>query len=79
MKTKQKILDFIIDYMTENQYSPSIQDIMNATGLTSTQTVHYHLLRLRYDGLIKYDGRRMISVKGYKFGKDSRYDTLQDI
>lgn len=76
MKTKDRILQFIIDYMTENQYSPSIRDIMEAVGLSSTRTVHQHLMRLAAANKISYNGKRMISVKGYKFGKDSRYDTL---
>ena len=74
--SRVRIYEYIIDYMTENQYSPSVRDIMSAVGLTSTKSVHNQLKKLQRDGLIGYDGRRMISVRGYKFGKDSRYDTL---
>ena len=79
MKTSDKILKFIIDYMTENQYSPAIRDIMEGVGLTSTETVHSHLKRLELSGKIGYEGMRRINVKGYKFGKDKRYDTEEDI
>ena len=73
MKTKDKIMKFIIEYMTENQYSPSIHEIMKATGLKSTAAVHGHLNRLQLNGKIRFEGVRRIYVEGYKFGKDSRY------
>lgn len=76
MKTSERIMDFIIKYMTENQYSPSVREIMVEMGLTSPNTVQYHLLKLSLEGKIKYNGKRMITVKGYRFGKDSRYDQV---
>lgn len=73
MKTSEKILNYIIDYMTENQYAPSIRDIMAGINVKSTATVYQHLRRLELNGKIRFEGVRRIRVEGYKFGKDSRY------
>ena len=73
MKTSERVYNYIVDYMTENQYSPSIRDIMEGVGLKSTSTVHSHLCRLELNGKIRFEGVRRIYVEGYKFGKDSRY------
>ena len=74
MKTTDKVLEYVIKYMKEHQYSPSVNDISKEFGFQSNNTSHYHLVRLAMAGKIDYDGRRMITVKGYRFGKDSRYD-----
>lgn len=55
--------------MEEHQYSPSIRDICDGTGLRSTSTVYTHLINLEMDGEIRFDGVRRIKVKGYQFGK----------
>lgn len=34
-------------------FSPSIRDIMKATGISSTSVVHYHILKLAREGAIK--------------------------
>ena len=69
MKSKDKVYEYIIKYMEEHQYSPSVRDICEGVGLRSTSTVYTHLIDLEVQGKIKMDGVRRISVKGYRFGK----------
>ena len=69
MKSKDKVYNYIISYMEEHQYSPSVRDICEGVGLRSTSTVYTHLIDLEVQGKIKMDGVRRISVKGYRFGK----------
>ena len=69
MGSKEKILGYVIEYMERNQYSPSIREICEGVGLSSTNTVHTHLLGLAREGKIEYEGVRRIKVRGYKFGK----------
>jgi len=69
MRTRDRVLRFIVDYMEQNQYSPSIRDICEGTGLRSTSTVYTHLVNLHTDGKIQFDGVRRIKVEGYRFGK----------
>lgn len=69
MKSKEKVLNYIVDYMTEHQYAPSIRNICEGTGLKSTSTVYSHLVNLELEGAIEFNGVRCIAVKGYRFGK----------
>ncbi len=56
MSEKQKnIYRFIVDYIQENSYPPSVREIGHAAGLSSTSTVHGYLQRLEKRGLIKRD------------------------
>ncbi len=55
---EQKTLDFIIETINQKGYSPSIRDIKNAVGYSSTSTVHNCLQKLELFGLIhKEDGK----------------------
>jgi len=53
---REKILSFLREFTTENGYAPSIREIMQAVGLNSTATVHYHLKSLNESGEISIDG-----------------------
>ncbi len=56
MSEKQKnIYRFIVDYIDENNYPPSVREIGEAAGLSSTSTVHGYLQRLEKRGLIHRD------------------------
>ena len=50
---KAQILSYIVAYRIAHQYSPSVREIGQATGLASTSTVHGHLERLKRAGLIE--------------------------
>lgn len=69
MKSKDRVYNYIIDYMEKHQYSPSIREICEGVGLKSTSTVYTHLINLEIEGKIRFNGVRCISVAGYKFGK----------
>ena len=49
----QKILDFLENYQGQNGYLPSIREIGNNTGITSTSVVNYYLDQLEKMGLIE--------------------------
>lgn len=53
---KQKeILDFIKKHISKNGFPPTVREICNAVGLSSTSTVHSHLSALEKKGYIKHD------------------------
>lgn len=57
--TQEAVYNFIVEYIAENAYSPSIRDICEGVGLKSTSTVHNHLRRLSEEGLIQFhEGKR---------------------
>lgn len=64
-QTRQEIYDYIVRYTREHLYSPSIQEIKDELGITSTSTVKIHLTNLDRDGLIIYDGGRQMTLVGF--------------
>ena len=61
---REQILNFLIQFMNEHGYAPTVREICNAVGLQSTATVPYHLNALRDAGLIEMDEmkKRAISL-----------------
>jgi repressor LexA len=56
-KQQRKIVDFIAQYIQKNGYSPTLQEIANAIGVSSLATVHEHLQALQRKRVIKkFDG-----------------------
>ena len=52
---QRKIISFIAEFVAENSYPPSIRDIGNACGISSTSVVKYNLTKLERWELIKRD------------------------
>ena len=55
---QMEILKFIESFQEENGYSPTVREICTAVGLSSTSTVHSHLLKLTQQGYLQRDGRK---------------------
>lgn len=74
MKTKDLIMLFIIEYIKEHGYPPSVREIGDGTELKSTSTVYNHLKALLEEGRLETDAEfgtpRAIRVKGWKFVKE---------
>lgn len=64
---------YVIKYLLEHGYSPSVREIGDAVGLKSTSTVHFHIKRMIENGMLESDAEygspRAIRVPGYKFVK----------
>ncbi|HUP86288.1 MAG TPA: transcriptional repressor LexA [Acidimicrobiales bacterium] len=52
---KRQILDFIESCLRERGYPPSVREIGEAVGLTSSSTVHAHLASLQQLGYLRRD------------------------
>ena len=52
---QQEILDFLSDFTARNGYPPSVREIGDAVGLSSSSTVHSHLNALEDKGYIRRD------------------------
>ena len=61
-----KILEFLQDYQRENKYPPSIREIGEKTGISSTSVVNYYLDQLEKKGMIERDRKisRGVRVSG---------------
>ncbi len=67
----EEIYKFLVEYMTENGYAPSIREICAGTHLSSTSSVLDYLRSLRLLGMIeiKEGASRAIKLVGYKLMK----------
>ncbi len=52
---RQQIVDFILQFMEERGYPPTIRDIQSGCGISSTSVVDYHLKVLEKEGHIRRD------------------------
>lgn len=69
---QQEVLNLITEHTRTYGYAPSVSELCRATGLTSTSTIHSHLVRLEKKGLIK---RRKNTPRG--IGIVQRHPTTQ--
>lgn len=64
LNTRQRqVLDFIREEVRRTGYPPSIREICQAVGLSSTSTVHSHLSKLEDLGFIKRDPSKPRAVE----------------
>lgn len=69
----QRILDFLKDYQRANKYPPSIREIGEKTGISSTSVVNYYLDQLEKRGLIERDRKisRGVRLSGFNGSADT--------
>jgi len=61
-KRQRQIYDFIADFVQNNGYSPSFEEIGAALGLNSLATVHKHINNLEAKKLLRRDYNRSRSI-----------------
>lgn len=73
-EVREKILAYIISYIGQHGYPPTVREIGAGVGLKSTSSVQSHLLRMFSDGMLETDNNlgtpRAIRVPGYRFVKE---------
>ncbi|MGU8584273.1 LexA family protein, partial [Clostridium perfringens] len=52
MKKREQIYTFLIDFIKEKGYQPTVREIAHAVKLKSSSSVYRHLKMLEKDGLI---------------------------
>ncbi len=52
---RRQIVDFILQFMEERGYPPTVRDIQGGCGISSTSVVDYHLKVLEKEGYIRRD------------------------
>jgi repressor LexA len=66
---RREILDFIAAQIRERGYPPSVREIGEAVGLTSSSTVHAHLTTLQRQGYLRRDPTKPRAI-------EVRYDAM---
>ena len=52
---RQQIVDFILQFMEDRGYPPTVRDIQSGCGISSTSVVDYHLKVLEKEGHLRRD------------------------
>lgn len=71
-KTTQKVYQYLVKYIMEYGYAPTVREICKGVGLKSTSSVYCQLRKLEEEGKIKMRGDcspRAITILAYKFVK----------
>lgn len=64
---RERVYNFIVEFIKNNGYAPSVREICTGTDLSSTSSVYMHLLKLEDEGKIqmKKQSTRAIKVIGF--------------
>jgi len=71
-KRQQQILDFIRAELHRKGYPPSVREIGEAVGLSSSSTVHSHLAALEGKGLLRRDPSKPRALEVLDFRENER-------
>ncbi|MBI4317156.1 MAG: transcriptional repressor LexA [Chloroflexi bacterium] len=64
-RRQRETLDFIRGFVAERHYPPTVREVGEGLGLSSSQTAHAHLHKLSEKGYLKLDGaHRAIRLPG---------------
>ena len=71
---QQQIWDFLVRYVDEHGYPPTVREIGSAVGLASPSTVHAHLANLERAGLLRRDPTKPRALE--LVGREKSAETL---
>ena len=63
IERREQIYQFIVKYINDKGYSPSVREISSAVGLKSSSNVHVHLMKLEEEGRIEMKPRCPRTIK----------------
>lgn len=77
-KTKQRIYEYLQEFIGKHGYSPSMQQIADALDLKNAAIAHYHIERLCEEGFISKDERvpRSITLRGRKMRNIDAFNAM---
>ena len=62
-KRQKEVLDFLRNFIRERGYSPSLEEVGQALGMSSVASVHKHLTHLAEKGYIRHEQNRKRSIE----------------
>lgn len=70
-QVRNLIKEYLVKYIIENGYPPTVREIGEAVGLRSSSSVFSHLKTMEKEGVIEMREcqPRCIKLRGYKFVK----------
>ena len=73
-KKNQEVLEAIEKFIKDNGISPTIRELCDMVGLSSTSTVHGHIKRLKNNNLIEYNPN---SPRSIRIVKETHFSNVQ--
>lgn len=70
---QKQILDFIRQEVRKKNYPPSVREIGEAVGLSSSSTVHAHLSKLEQKGLIRRNPTKPRAIELLEYEQEPAY------
>ena len=74
---QQEIWTFLVAYVDEHGYPPTVREIGEAVGLASPSTVHAHLANLERAGLLRRDPTKPRALE--LVGREKRDDAVAEL
>lgn len=62
MTSRDRVLEFIRNYIAEHSYSPTVREIAGAVGL-STSATFGHVKRLKHEGVLAGDENKARTLR----------------
>jgi len=62
MNKQEELLDYIKEYIDEHGYAPSIREMRDSVGISSTSVVVHYLNVLSKNGFIKREERKARAI-----------------
>jgi repressor LexA len=76
---QQRILDVIRDFTAENGYPPSVREIGERVGLSSSSTVQSHLKTLERNGLLRRDPTKPRALVPYDYMRPVEAEPMPEV
>ena len=76
---QQRILDFITESKKKNGYAPTVREICEHVGLSSTSTVHGYIDRLVSKGLLVREERSPRTLRDMKVNHPSPAERIIEV
>ncbi len=74
-----EILDFILKKQNDNGYPPTVREICEAVGLSSTATIHARLKKLEKHGFLVKESSKNRSIKVVNYKNEQASDNIAKI
>ena len=78
-RRQRQIYDFVSDFVRQKGYSPSLEEIAGAFGLSSVATVHKHVKHLAEKGYLRKAWNRSRSVEPVPIESPGREGALEGV
>ncbi|MCL4852857.1 MAG: transcriptional repressor LexA [Bryobacteraceae bacterium] len=78
-RRQKEVLDFICDFVTENGFSPSYEEIAGGLQLASLATVHKHIAALELKGYLRHNFNQSRSVDVSPAYREERRRSTEDV